>query len=305
MQQTITAQTALKSRASAFFQELQSTICSALEKIDGGGSFISDKWSHTQGGGGTTNVLQNGNIFEKAGVNYSDVDGTLSEKLAARLGVAPQRFNATGISLILHPHSPMIPTVHCNVRYLEIENGDRWFGGGIDLTPYYLNEHDIVHFHTTLKNACDTHDSTYYAQFKKACDEYFYVKHRNEARGVGGIFFDYLRDKPEEIFAFIRDVGNAFLDAYIPIVQNRRNDTWGEREKQWQLHRRGRYVEFNLLHDRGTLFGLETGGRVESILMSLPPVVQWNYNIQPQPGSREAALLEVLTTPKEWVQTTL
>ncbi len=291
----------LKSRASTFFKELQETICSTVEKVDGQRIFSIDRWSHPHGGGGDTRIIEQGGVFEKGGVNFSDVRGGLSEKLAQRLKVTPQAFQATGISVVLHPCNPMIPTVHFNLRYLQLENDDRWFGGGADLTPYYLNEQDVVHFHTTLKRVCDKHKPSYYPNFKKWCDEYFFIKHRQEERGVGGIFFDDLRDQPEQTFAFIQDVGNAFLEAYIPIVSNRLKDPWGEAERQWQLHRRGRYVEFNLVYDRGTLFGLETEGRIESILMSLPPAVQWRYNVQPKPNSREAKLLEVLTKPKDWV----
>ena len=302
MSPTTSEISALKARSSAFFQESQEKICSVLEKLDGRGSFVRDRWSHPQGGGGDTRVIENGGVFEKGGVNFSDVSGHLYDKLAERLGVASQPFQATGISLVLHPLSPMVPTVHFNLRYLELENGDRWFGGGMDLTPYYLNEKDVVHFHTSLKRVCDQHDLTFYPRFKKACDEYFYLKHRREARGAGGIFFDYLRDQPERSFNFVQEIGNTFLDAYIPILQNRMNDAWGEPERQWQLHRRGRYVEFNLIYDRGTLFGLETNGRTESILMSLPPMATWGSHAQPVPGSREAQLLEAITSPKNWIQ---
>ncbi|MBI3006139.1 MAG: oxygen-dependent coproporphyrinogen oxidase [Ignavibacteriales bacterium] len=291
----------LKLRASTFFKELQETICAAIEGVDGQSKFTIDRWTHPHGGGGDTRIIENGGVLEKGGVNFSDVSGQLSERLARRLKVKPEHFRATGISLVLHPYNPMIPTVHCNLRYLELENEDRWFGGGMDLTPYYLNEQDVIHFHSTLKKACDKHDSSYYPRFKKWCDEYFFIKHRSEGRGVGGIFFDDLREKPEETFSFVQDIGNTFLEAYIPIVNNRRKDRWGDAERQWQLHRRGRYAEFNLVYDRGTLFGLETEGRVESILMSLPPAVQWKYNVQPKPDSPEVKLLEALKTPKDWL----
>lgn len=291
----------LKSRASTFFKELQGRMCSTIEAVDGQKRFTVDRWSYPQGGGGETRVIEHGGVFEKGGVNFSEVRGRLNEKLAQRLKVESQAFLATGISLVLHPYNPMIPTVHFNLRYLALENGDSWFGGGTDLTPYYLNEEDAVHFHSTLKRVCDKHNPSYYSRFKKWCDEYFFVKHRQEARGIGGIFFDYLRDQPERTFAFVQDVGNAFLEAYNPIVKKRMKEPWGEPERQWQLHRRGRYAEFNLVYDRGTLFGLETEGRIESILMSLPPVVQWSYNLQPEPGSREAKLVEVLGKPKDWI----
>jgi len=300
--ETLTSEKAsLKSRASTFLKELQGKICAAIESVDGQKRFSIDRWDHPHGGGGDTRIIEQGGVFEKGGVNFSDVRGELSERLAQRLKVPPQAFQATGISVVLHPCNPMIPTAHFNLRYVEVENGDRWFGGGTDLTPYYLNEQDITHFHTTLKRVCDRHNPSYYPLFKKWCDEYFFIKHRHEERGVGGIFFDDLREQPEQSFAFVQDVGNAFLEAYIPIVNNRKKDQWGDAERQWQLHRRGRYVEFNLTYDRGTLFGLETDGRIESILMSLPPVVEWKYNFQPKPDSREAKLLDVLTKPKDWI----
>ena len=212
----------------------------------------------------------------------------------------PQQLFATGISLVLHPSSPMIPAVHMNLRYLELANGDTWFGGGSDLTPYYLFEEDARHFHQTLKNVCDKHDKTSYLRFKQSCDEYFFLKHRSETRGIGGIFFDYQREDHEKIFPFVQDAGNAFLESYLPIVKRRTTELWGKKEKEWQLIRRGRYVEFNLLYDRGTLFGLETNGRTESILMSLPPEVSWQYDHHPQAGSREAALENILRHPISW-----
>lgn len=301
METLMSEKISLKSRASTFFKELQGRMCSTIEAVDAHRKFTIDRWSHPDGGGGDTRVIEHGGVFEKGGVNFSDVRGQFNDKLAHRLNVTAQPFQATGISLVLHPYNPMIPTVHFNLRYLELKNGDSWFGGGTDLTPYYLNEEDAVHFHSTLKRVCDQHNLVYYSRFKKLCDEYFFILHRHEARGIGGIFFDYLRDQPEQTFAFVQDVGNTFLQAYIPIVTNRMKDRWGEAERQWQLQRRGRYVEFNLVYDRGTLFGLETEGRMESILMSLPPAVQWKYNVQPKPGSREAQLLEVLAKPKDWI----
>lgn len=288
----------LQRNAQEFFKRLQDEICAELEHIDGKTKFIEDRWQHPEAGGGITRVLQNGGAFEKAGVNFSAVTTRLTDSLASRLSVAPQNIFATGISLVVHPFSPMIPTVHMNLRYLELANGDAWFGGGADLTPYVLFEEDARHFHRVLKSVCDKHNPSYYTRFKQWCDEYFTIKHRGEARGVGGIFFDYQKDG--EFFTFVQDVGKAFLDAYVPIVERRKSEPWGEKEKDWQRIRRGRYVEFNLLYDRGTLFGLETQGRVESILMSLPPVVKWVYNHQPEPGSQEAKLLEVLRSPREW-----
>ncbi|MBI4548806.1 MAG: oxygen-dependent coproporphyrinogen oxidase [Ignavibacteriae bacterium] len=296
----VSSKVTIRSQAEKFFQTLQDGICSEVQAVDNKRIFQPDIWSHPEGGGGKTRILQHGQIFEKAGVNFSAVTSELTETLASRLDVQPQRIYATGISLVLHPTSPMIPTVHMNLRYLEFEHGDAWFGGGIDLTPYYLFEEDANHFHRTLKSACDKHDPTFYPRFKQWCDEYFFIKHRGEARGIGGIFFDYLREDLEKVFVFVQDIGKVFLDAYLPIVDRRRNEPWGEQEKEWQLIRRGRYAEFNLLYDRGTLFGLETRGRTESILMSLPPEVKWLYNHTPAPGSREARLLDVLKQPREW-----
>jgi len=295
----------LKARARAFFGELQVDICAALESADGKARFRSDAWDLEGGdaaepGGGVSRVLSGGRVFEKAGVNVADVRGRLTDRLAERLGVPAQEFAATGLSAVIHPLSPHVPTVHMNVRYLEMPQRS-WFGGGTDLTPYYLVAEDAVHFHGTLRTVCARHDPSYYARFKKACDEYFFVRHRGEARGIGGIFFDYLSERPEETFAFVQDVGRSFIDGYLPIVDRRKDAPWGDRERHWQLVRRGRYVEFNLIHDRGTLFGLETGGRTESILMSLPPLVRWVYDLRPQPGSPEEALVDALQTPREWV----
>jgi coproporphyrinogen III oxidase len=290
-----------KEQISRRFSDLQNTICAGLERADGAGRFKEDLWQHGAGGGGKTHVLQSGTIFEKGGVNFSAVQSRLSPKLAHRLQVEEQETFATGLSLVIHPANPFVPTVHLNVRYFELENGDSWFGGGTDLTPWYLFEEDAVHFHRTLKTACDRNDPAYYSKFKKNCDEYFYLPHRNETRGIGGVFFDYLRGKPDETFAFVSDIGDAFLNAYLPIVERRKGIPWNEQQREWQLVRRGRYVEFNLLYDRGTLFGLETGGRTESILMSLPPEVKWKYDYSPAPGTPEAKLVDVLQHPKDWV----
>ncbi len=291
----------MQQQAEEYFQHLQGIICEGLERIDGGKQFSEDKWTHPAGGGGITKVLQHGKIFEKAGVNFSAVHTFLSELLAARLKTTPQKVFATGISLVLHPYSPMVPTVHMNLRFLRLDEGEMWFGGGTDLTPWYFFEDDARHFHTTLKTACDKHSAEYYGRFKKWCDEYFFIKHRKETRGIGGIFFDYLRDNPEATFLFVKEIGNAFLAAYLPIIERRKNEPWGTLEKEWQRVRRGRYVEFNLVYDRGTLFGLETDGRVESILMSLPPEVEWKYNYSPVAGSREQHLIDVLQQPKSWI----
>jgi coproporphyrinogen III oxidase len=232
-------------------------------------------------------------------VNFSDVAGELPEEIAAHTPGEGRAFRASGISLVIHPRSPMVPTVHANFRCLT-KGAAVWFGGGADLTPYYPYREDAVHFHATLRAACDRHDPGYYPKFKKWCDEYFFLPHRGETRGVGGLFFDYLGGDLEGTFAFVRDVGDSFLPAYLPIAERRREEHWGEREREFQLWRRGRYVEFNLLYDRGTIFGLRTGGRIESILMSLPPLVRWKYGHEPEPGSREAALSDFLR-PTDWL----
>jgi coproporphyrinogen III oxidase len=290
----------IRKRVSGFFRSLQAEICGGLEKTDGKALFSTDDWERPGGGGGTTRILQDGSIFEKAGVNVSVVAGRLPETVARALDVRPGGFFATGISLVIHPLSPMIPTVHANYRYFETEHGGVWFGGGSDMTPYYLFPEDVRHFHGVLRKVCDRHDLSYYGKFKKGCDEYFHVKHRGEGRGTGGIFFDFLRGNTEEIFGFVQSAGSAFLESYLPIVGRRRTEPWDDRHRQWQLIRRGRYVEFNLIYDRGTMFGLETNGRVESILMSLPPMVQWRYQFTPEPGSREEELVEVLKNPRDW-----
>ena len=296
----VDSQPPLRVRTQEYFRDLQDKLCTALENADGKTVFSEDVWTHAGGGGGRTRVLQAGNVFEKAGVNFSAVTSMLPEKLAGRLQVPAQHIFATGVSLVLHPVSPMVPTVHMNLRYLELEDGDAWFGGGTDLTPYYLYEEDAGHFHRTLKTLCERHNPEWYPRFKRSCDEYFFIKHRDEARGIGGIFFDYQRDHLEDFFEFIRDAGSGFLESYLPIVERRKSEVWGENEREWQRIRRGRYVEFNLVYDRGTLFGLETNGRTESILMSLPPEVRWVYDHQPKSGSRESELVRVLRHPKDW-----
>ncbi len=296
----------LRERASDFFLALQDEICTGLAALDGAATFREDSWEREGGGGGRTRVIADGRVFEKGGVNYSLVYGELPDKLSKQMGEAEDRtFVATGISLVIHPRNPMVPTVHANFRYFERgkNRDDAWFGGGADLTPYYPYREDAVHFHQTLKDACDKHSPELYPRYKKWCDEYFYLPHRGETRGVSGIFFDYVRgeaDGIENVFDFVRDAGKAFLDAYLPIVERRMNEPYGERERDHQLVRRGRYVEFNLVYDRGTVFGLETRGRTESILMSLPPLVKWVYDYQPEPGSREAAAMEFYT-PRDWL----
>lgn len=307
-----------KNQARDFFVLLQDEICHELEQLDGHGRFREDLWLREEGGGGRTRVLENGALFEKAGVNFSEVSGDFDEQFAQRLPVGDgTRFFATGISLVLHPSNPFVPTVHANFRYLERGSGS-WFGGGTDLTPYYPYIEDAVHFHHTLKTACDDFDLEFYPRFKRWCDEYFFLKHRNESRGVGGIFFDYLTGEPaaktdrnsakshddlhgiESIFEFIQRIAKSFLPAYLPIAKRRRNEPYTEREREFQLIRRGRYVEFNLVYDRGTHFGLQTRGRTESILMSLPPLVRWVYDYKPQPGTREAEATEFFR-PRDWL----
>jgi coproporphyrinogen III oxidase len=297
----------------AFFKyihELQDTITSALEKVDGKAHFKEDLWDRPEGGGGRTRVIENGNVFEKGGVNISGVHGKLPKSMQAYFNVGDVDFFACGLSLVLHPKNPLAPTVHANWRYFEMYNSDgdvvdSWFGGGQDLTPYYLFEEDAIHFHQTCKTVCDRHDESFYQEYKKRCDDYFYNAHRNEARGIGGLFFDYCKASEtmtmQQWYNFVTDVGNSFLDAYVPIIEKRKNLPYTEAQRTWQEIRRGRYVEFNLVHDKGTLFGLKTNGRIESILMSLPPHVQWVYDHQPEPGSEEEKLLTVLKNPKDWV----
>ena len=291
-------------RAAKFFHELQTDICYALADADGGKTFGADAWQRPGGGGGVARVLEHGALFEKAGVNWSNVDGELPAELADHMPGTGRAFRAAGVSLVLHPQSPMVPTTHANFRC--IAKGDTvWFGGGADLTPYYFFRDDAVHFHQTFADVCDRHKPTGdYDRFKAWCDDYFRLPHRNETRGVGGIFFDYLGTKGEpveQVFDMVRDLGQAFVRAYVPIAERRRTIAFGEAERTWQLRRRGRYVEFNLIYDRGTLFGLKTNGRIESILMSLPPLVRWDYDVMPQPGSPEADLLAQLHNPTNWL----
>ncbi len=289
----------LKDRASQKVKEIQESIVNALEKVDGN-SFHTDTWKREGGGGGRTCVISDGNIIEKGGVNFSEVYGTLSEEFSKQLPGSGLEFYATGVSLVLHPRNPRVPTVHANFRY--IQRGEAgWFGGGADLTPYVLYPEDAQHFHQVWKSVCDRHHPEYHSRFKKWCDEYFFLKHREEARGVGGIFFDYLDEDPDKTFDFWADAGDHFLESYLPIVERRVGESSTESERQFQLIRRGRYVEFNLVYDRGTVFGLKTGGRIESILMSLPPVVHFPYDPQVEPESPEARLLEVLREPRDWV----
>jgi coproporphyrinogen III oxidase len=286
-------------RVAEFFRHLQDRICVALEDLDSSGQFREDTWTRQGGGGGKSRVLSGGALFEKAGVNFSEVFGEMSPEFAAQVPGEGREFTAIGVSLVLHPRTPMVPTVHANFRYLT-KGSKKWFGGGGDLTPYYPYQEDAVHFHRAWRDVCARHGPPVdYARFKKWCDDYFFLAHRAEHRGVGGIFFDNLEGDRECLFAFVRDCGQAFLDAYLPIARRRKDEPYGQAERQWQEFRRGRYVEFNLIYDRGTVFGLKTGGRTESILMSLPPVVQWLYDYHPAPGSREAELHEFLK-PRDW-----
>jgi coproporphyrinogen III oxidase len=292
-------------RASKFFSELQTDICLALAELDGGAEFSADAWQRPGGGGGVARVLEGGALFEKAGVNWSSVDGELPAELAGDMPGEGRAFRACGVSLVLHPRSPMVPTVHANFRCLTKGNA-LWFGGGSDLTPSYLFRDDAVHFHAALAAACDRHRPIGdYDRFKAWCDEYFFLPHRQETRGVGGVFFDYLGSKgehpAEQVFAFVADLGRSFIQAYAPIAQRRQTEPYGDLERAWQLRRRGRYVEFNLIYDRGTLFGLQTNGRVESILMSLPPLVRWDYDVMATPGSPEAELLAHLRPNIDWL----
>ncbi len=290
-----------------YLLELQNTICSALEEVDGGKGFQEDSWQREEGGGGRTRVLAEGNVFEQAGINFSHVYGNNlpPSATAHRPDLAGRSFQAMGVSLVIHPNNPYVPTSHANVRFFIAEkDGEKpiwWFGGGFDLTPYYLHVEDAIHWHQTARAACAPFGNDVYHKYKQWCDEYFYLKHRQETRGVGGLFFDDLNEWGfDKSFDFMKSVGSHYIDAYRPIVQRRKDITYGERERDFQLYRRGRYVEFNLVFDRGTLFGLQSGGRTESILMSLPPLVKWRYNWQPEPGSEEAKLNEYLQ-PIDWL----
>ena len=292
----------------AFLLDLQDRICAALEQADGGARFVEDAWQRPGGGGGRSRVLAKGALFEQAGVNFSHVYGdTLPASATAhRPELAGRGFQAMGVSLVIHPENPHIPTSHANVRFFIAEKDGEapvwWFGGGFDLTPFYPVEADAVHWHRVARDLCLPFGEQVYPDYKRWCDEYFFLKHRNEARGIGGLFFDDLNAWGfDSCFRFMQAVGNGFTDAYLPIVERRRYDSWGQRERQFQLYRRGRYVEFNLVWDRGTLFGLQSGGRTESILMSMPPLARWEYDYQPEPGSPEAALSESFLTPRDWL----
>lgn len=291
-----------------YLMGLQDSICSGLEKLDGQQAFFEDNWDRPQGGGGRTRVMAEGAVFEQAGVNFSHVHGTQlpPSATASRPELAGRGFEAMGVSLVIHPNNPYVPTSHANVRFFIAEKEGEapiwWFGGGYDLTPYYGFEEDCRQWHATAKKACEPYGDDLYPRLKQWCDEYFYLKHRDEPRGVGGLFFDdYSEPDFEQAFGFMQSVGDSYLEAYAPIVERRKDTPYGERERDFQLYRRGRYVEFNLVYDRGTLFGLQTGGRTESILMSLPPLVKWRYNWSPEAGTDEAKLYDEFLKPREWV----
>ena len=296
------------SEVKAYLMDLQDRICAELAAIDGGADFVEESWDRLEGGGGRSRVITQGQVFEKGGVNFSHVHGTQmpASATAHRPELQGRNFEALGVSLVMHPTNPNIPTSHANVRFFIAEKeGEEpvwWFGGGFDLTPYYGHDEDCISWHQTAKEACDPFGKDVYDRYKKWCDDYFYLKHRDEPRGVGGLFFDDLNELGfDQSFALMRSVGDAYTKAYIPIIERRRNDAYGDVERDFQLHRRGRYVEFNLVFDRGTLFGLQTGGRTESILMSLPPEVRWDYNWAPEPGSREARLTEYYLQSRDWL----
>lgn len=291
-----------------YFRELQDAICAGLEKADGKAMFSEDLWERPEGGGGRTRVIKNGNVIEKGGVNFSAVYGPCPEFLKQELGIPVSeslQFFASGVSIVIHPLNPFVPIIHMNVRYFEA-GSTCWFGGGIDLTPHYIIEEDATFFHNHLKQVCEKHNPEYYPEFKRWADDYFYIKHRNETRGIGGIFFDKLSAKSdttiEQIYAFVKSVGESFLPAYIPLIEKNRNKQYSEGNRQWQLLRRGRYAEFNLVYDRGTKFGLHTNGRTESILMSLPPYARWDYNQVPLPGSTEDNTLKLLKKGISWAK---
>ncbi|CAD7729309.1 Oxygen-dependent coproporphyrinogen-III oxidase [Xanthomonas hydrangeae] len=293
-------------RVRDYLTGLQDRICAAVEAIDGSARFAEDLWRREEGGGGRTRILRDGAVFEQAGIGFSDVSGSRLPPSASahRPELAGATWRACGVSLVFHPHNPHIPTTHANVRYFRAERDGEvvaaWFGGGFDLTPFYPVDEDVLHWHRTAQTLCAPFGEERYAAHKRWCDEYFFLRHRNETRGVGGLFFDDLDKDFERDFAYQRAVGDGFLDAYLPIVERRKDTPYGEREREFQLYRRGRYVEFNLVYDRGTLFGLQSGGRAESILMSLPPRVRWEYGFTPEPGSAEARLMDYLV-PRDWL----
>ncbi|KAF7767848.1 coproporphyrinogen III oxidase [Pseudoalteromonas citrea] len=292
----------------AFLLSLQDHICAGLEQADGQATFVEDQWQREEGGGGRTRVIRDGAVIEQGGVNYSHVFGKSmpASATAHRPELAGRSFHACGVSLVIHPKNPHIPTSHANVRFFIAEKEGEapiwWFGGGFDLTPFYPVLEDVEHWHQVAKDLCQPFGDTIYDDYKKWCDDYFYLKHRQETRGVGGLFFDDLNKWGfDKSFAFMQAVGNGFLDAYVPLIERRKETPYGDHERQFQLYRRGRYVEFNLVWDRGTLFGLQTGGRTESILMSMPPLARWEYNFTPEPGSAEFALYDHYLKPQDWL----
>ncbi|TDQ79402.1 oxygen-dependent coproporphyrinogen oxidase [Sphingobacterium yanglingense] len=296
----------LKEEIAESYQRIQDEICQALEALDGGAKFEEELWEREGGGGGRTRIIQNGNILEKGGVNFSAVHGKLPETIKKAFGVDSEDFFATGVSIVIHPNNPHVPIIHMNIRYFELNDEVRWFGGGIDLTPHYVQEDDARYFHQTLKDVCDRHKDSFYEEFKTWADNYFFIKHRNETRGIGGVFYDKLTPEKtglsyDEIFAFSCDLGRAFAPLYTELVNRHRDKTYTAAEKDWQLLRRGRYVEFNLVYDSGTRFGLETNGRIESILMSLPAQANWFYNFTPTADSEEAKTISLLRKGVNWV----
>lgn len=302
----------MKDKFYNYIKKLQMEITFEIEEIERSSSFINDRWSYKKGtGGGLTKIIENGEFFEKGGVNISSIGGKLPKEIIEQFKVKYDLFNASGLSLVLHPNNPFVPTIHMNIRLFELLNekgivADSWFGGGVDLTPYYIFKEDIVFFHHNYKIICDEFDAKIYDEFKKKCDNYFWNSHRNEARGVGGLFFDYLRKNKNysllDWFRFVKKFGSIFLPTFKSIFLKRMNTKFNKNHKLWQEIRRGRYVEFNLIHDKGTLFGLKTGGRLESILMSLPPKVRWNYNFKPSPNSKEEELIKILKNPIDWIK---
>lgn len=295
-----------KNEIAGFFMNLQDSICHSLEEADGNGTFVEDSWKRDSGGGGRTRVITNGAVLEKGGVAFSKIYGATSESIRNQLTInGVSDFFATGISIVIHPHSPMIPIIHMNVRYFEMSDGNCWFGGGIDLTPHYIDDNDTRYFHDVLKHICDEHHPLFYQKFKKWCDDYFFIKHRNETRGVGGIFFDYLKPddygmSQEDIFDFVVEVAESFAPIYTYLMNKNREIPYGEQEKYWQGIRRGRYVEFNLIYDRGTKFGLDSDGRTESILMTLPKNASWEYNYKPKANTPEDETLRKLKKNIKW-----
>ncbi|WP_293944158.1 MULTISPECIES: oxygen-dependent coproporphyrinogen oxidase [unclassified Sphingobacterium] len=288
------------------YKEIQDEICQALERLDGSARFEEELWERDGGGGGRTRIIQNGSILEKGGVNFSAVHGKLPESIKKAFGVDEDDFFATGVSIVIHPNNPWVPIIHMNIRYFELNEQIRWFGGGIDLTPHYVDADDANFFHRQLKSVCDKHNPTFYDEFKKWADDYFFIRHRQETRGIGGVFYDKLNTEKtgmsmEEIFAFSCDLGRSFAPTYTVLVDKNRNKTFDDKQKNWQLIRRGRYVEFNLVWDSGTKFGLETNGRIESILMSLPSQANWVYDHQPEEGSEEAKTLSLLRKGINWI----